>query len=79
MSKDLGSSICVGLVEEDMELKELGSKELKISIESDNLIYIQKLSKGTLFVDVQGMIKMIFFVSNWNIFLNGNTLLVVLI
>ena len=63
MSKDVGSSICIGLVEEDMELKELG----EVSIESNNLIYAQKSNQGTLFVDVKGMILMIFFVNNLDI------------
>ena len=63
MSKDVGSSICIGLVEEDMELKELG----EVSTESNNLIYVQKSNQGTLFVDVKGMILMIFFVNNLDI------------
>lgn len=53
MAKDVKSGICVGLVEEDMDLKELD----EVSMESDNLIYVQKSSQGTLFIDVKGMIK----------------------
>ena len=46
-------SICVGLVEEDMSLDELG----EFNMESDNLIFVQKSIGGYLFVDVKGRIN----------------------
>jgi len=42
-------SICLGLVEEDMSLEELG----EFNMESDNLIFVQKSIGGYLFVDVK--------------------------
>ena len=46
-------SICLGLVEEDVSLDELG----EFNMESDNLIFVQKSIGGCLFVDVKGGIN----------------------
>ena len=48
-------SICLGLIEEDMSLEELG----EFNMDSDNLIFVQKSIGGNLFVDVKGRINQI--------------------
>ena len=51
MVEKKGSGICIGLVEEDMSLKqELG----EVDMESKDLIFVQKSVGGALFVDVKG-------------------------
>ena len=48
-------NICLGLIEEDMSLEELG----EFNMDSDNLIFVQKSIGGNLFVDVKGRINQI--------------------
>ena len=50
-------SICLGLIEEDMSLEELG----EFDMESDNLIFVQKSIGGYLFVDVKGKLNHFFY------------------
>ena len=56
--KKIDPSICLGLIEEDVSLDELG----EFNMESDNLIFVQKSIGGYLFVDVKGGINQIFLI-----------------